>query len=370
MLYDVIVSGHICIDLLPEMENVPLQGIASPGKVFEVGSLAISTGGAVSNTGMALHKLGANVGLMTTVGDDVLGQVLINILQQRDDRLSRLVRVQQRQPSSYSILLSPEHQDRIILHCTGPNASFSVRDIDFELVADAKIFHLGYPPYLPTLAANAGQELTEVYKRVQQTGVLTSMDMAHPDPNGPSGQLDWQAILHNVLPFVDVFLPSIEEILFMLRRADYEAWGGDVMPHIRRSYLHALAEELLAMGTAIVGFKLGEMGIYLRSTTDAERLTSLARLPVQLDEWVNVDTWHPSLEVEVVGTTGAGDSAYGGFLAAMLRGLSAQETVRMATAVGACNCESADATSGVRSWKETVSRLEEGWQVVEAVLPD
>ncbi len=369
MSYEVIVSGHICIDLLPDMEAVPLQGLAAPGKLFEVGPLVITTGGAVSNTGLALHTLGANVGLMTTVGSDVLGQTLISILTQHNQRLGQLIRVQQNRSSSYSILLSPEHQDRIILHCTGPNAFFGMNDIEFDLVADAKIFHLGYPPFLPALTAHEGEELVRIFERAQ-ADVVTSMDMAHPDPNGPSGQQNWRAILEKTLPFVDVFLPSIEEILFMMRRNDYDHWGGDVMPHIRRPYLQALAEELIAMGGAIVGFKLGEMGIYLHTTGDGTRLKTLANLPVKLEEWLDVDTWHPSLDVEVVGTTGAGDAAYAGFLASMLRGLPPHETIRMATAVGACNCEAADATSSILSWEATVNRLGTGWQTVQTMLPD
>lgn len=61
---DVIVSGHMCLDLLPDMRDVPLDGMASPGRLFEIGALEMSTGGAVSNTGLALHKLGIDVGLM------------------------------------------------------------------------------------------------------------------------------------------------------------------------------------------------------------------------------------------------------------------------------------------------------------------
>jgi hypothetical protein len=35
--------------------------------------------------------------------------------------------------------------------------------------------------------------------------------------------------------------------------------------------------------------------------------------------------------------------------------------VTIAAAVGACNVEAADALSGVRSWEETLSRLEADW---------
>jgi sugar/nucleoside kinase (ribokinase family) len=65
--------------------------------------------------------------------------------------------------------------------------------------------------------------------------------------------------------------------------------------------------------------------------------------------------------VNTIGTTGAGDCAVGGFLAAVLRGLSPEEALSMAAATGACNVEAADATSGVRSWSATMERIEKGW---------
>jgi sugar/nucleoside kinase (ribokinase family) len=64
---DIVVGGHLCLDLIPRMEGVPLEKRLSPGQLFLVGALDISTGGAVSNTGLALHRLGAEVRLMATV---------------------------------------------------------------------------------------------------------------------------------------------------------------------------------------------------------------------------------------------------------------------------------------------------------------
>ena len=97
---DIIVSGHLCLDLIPDMAHVPLQGFAQPGQLHEVGTLTISTGGVVSNTGLALHRLGANVRLMATVGDDLLGRVIIASLKTHDERLSELVTVQSGASSS------------------------------------------------------------------------------------------------------------------------------------------------------------------------------------------------------------------------------------------------------------------------------
>ncbi len=370
---DIIVSGHLCLDLIPRMEHVPLSSLSSPGRLFEVGAMDVSTGGAVSNTGLALHRLGVSVRLMATVGGDMLGRATVEFLNARDPALSQLITVQPELSSSYTIVLAPQKVDRIFLHANGPNAVFGIANIDFSLIAQAKIFHLGYPTLLPRLIADEGAELEELYRRAKSAGVLTSMDLTLPDPNSQSGQADWPTILRRTLPYVDVFVPSIEEILFMLRRADYDAWRGDILAHLSADYLDTLATDLLEMGPAIVGFKLGALGFYVRGSRPSRLnrlvLNRLVRLPLRAEAWANARAWHPAFQVHVVGTTGAGDSAYAGFLAALLRGMGPQDAIRWACAVGACNVEAADATSGVRTWDETQARLDAGWPTLDLRLP-
>lgn len=361
MTYDIVVSGHLCADLLPETSSLPLAALSSPGKLFEVEALEIATGGSVSNTGLALHKLGINVGMMTTVGDDLLGRVIIAKLKDRDPNLGDMIAVRENVASSYSIILSPENVDRIILHCTGNNQHFDVADIDLDVVKSTKIFHLGYPPILPKLYANNAQSMVTIFKTIHEMGVITSVDMAHPDPNGASGKVNWKQVLEATLPYVDIFLPSIEEIVFMLRRSDYDNWDGNIVQNVNRNYLRDLANDLLAMGSGIIGFKLGELGFYLRTSDNIQKLTRLQRIGQSPNNWHNLDLWHPAYDVDVVGTTGAGDSAYGGFLAALLNGLNAQEAMSITCAVGACNVEAHDATSGILDWNATLVRLRLGW---------
>lgn len=358
---DIIISGHLCLDLIPEMSGFTAEAIA-PGRLLETGPLRISTGGTVSNTGLALLRLGARVGLMATIGDDLLGQAIISFLKDRDEQLAQFVRVQPGLASSYSVVLSPGNTDRTFLHHTGTNATFGVDDVDYALVRQARVFHLGYPPLLPRLIADSGAELSRLFAQVKAESVVTSMDMTLPDPNGPSGRADWPAILRRTLPHVDVFLPSIEEALFMMRRADFDAWGSAWSDHLTGNYLRSLADDLLGLGPAIAGFKLGEMGVYIR-TAARDRVARLDRLALDHDGWSAVDVWHPAFDVNVVGTTGAGDAAYAGFLAALIKGLSPDDCVRWACAVGACAVEAADSTSGVRSWQETAARLESDWPV-------
>ncbi len=368
-MVDVIVSGHMCLDLLPGMSTVPVEGMSSPGKLFEIEALDMSTGGAVSNTGMALHRLGVDVGLMANVGNDMIGRILIALFKDRDPYLAEMVNVREGEATSYSILMSPQNKDRIIFHCTGANDVFGPDSVDFEQVGQAKIFHLGYPPLLPGLLVDDGAPLIEIFKRAKATGVVTSLDSAMPGPNNLAGRVDWHKILGGVLPYVDIFVPSVEEITFMLHRDEYEAVDGDVLPTLTRDLLVSRAEELVAMGTAITGFKMSSYGAYLHATNDADRLAKLDRIPLDVNAWAGASVYHPALQIDVVGTTGAGDAAYSAILAGLLRGVPPERLVQIANALGALNVSQADATSGLLTWDETLAKLDAGWPTGANIVP-
>ena len=366
----IIAAGHLCLDIFPQMDTVPLASLGTPGKLFETGPMAFSTGGSVGNTGLALHQIGTPVRLMAGVGDDLIGRAVCDVLERYGKGLSESVKLLPDQPSSYTIVLAPQKVDRIFLHCPGANCTFDSNSVDYDLLKQVKLFHLGYPALMPKMYEQGGIELTHTYRRAKETGVITSMDMALPDPNGPSGQADWAGIFQRTLPYVDVFIPSIEEILFCLHRDQLEAWRGSLFQHLTLGYLDELANELLGMGVAIAGFKLGEYGLYLK-TAGPERLAGLGqRLGLDINLWANAQVYHQAFQVDVVGTTGAGDSAYAAMLTALLRRLKPVDAVEMACAVGACNVEAADASSGVRTWEATEARVASGWALrTEVVHP-
>jgi sugar/nucleoside kinase (ribokinase family) len=267
--------------------------------------------------------------------------------------------------SSYTIVISPPHIDRMFLHCPGANHTFGASDVRFDLVAEARVFHFGYPPYLGRMYANGGREMVEMFRRAKETGVTTSLDMAMPDPSGPSGKVDWLAILGDTLPYVDLFLPSVEEWLFVVDREHFEALTASVGPAgmlgaLGVDTIRALGRKALDLGVQVAVLKLGERGIYMRT---ASAIGHLGRGgPADPAGWRNREMWVPAFVPDrLVGTTGAGDATIAGFLAALLRDLPPARALTVAAAVGACNVEAADAVSGVRTWQETLARIDAGW---------
>lgn len=367
--WDAVVAGHICLDVIPcfaHGEDTALTELLRPGHLVEVGPATLSTGGAVSNTGLALHKLGVRTRLMGKIGDDLLGRVVSDIVEMQGAGLSSGMVVDPDTSTSYTIILEPPGVDRMFLHSPAANHAFGADTVDYKVVGDARLFHFGYPPLMRRMYADDGAELMEMFRRVKELGVTTSLDMALPDPTTPAGKVDWRNILERVLPYVDVFLPSLVEILFMLRRQAYlelvaEGTESRIWDTGAHGLVSSVGQELLEMGARVVGLKLGDHGFYVR-TADRDALAAMGRAaPEDLDGWSATELWIPCFQVEVAGTTGAGDATVAGFLAALLRGRSLEECATMAVAVGACNVEAPDALGGLRDWDETLARVEQGW---------
>src|SRR3990172_9091313 len=57
----------------------------------------------------------------------------------------------------------------------------------YDLLAEARLFHFGYPPLMKRMYEARGHELREIFRRAKGTGVTTSLDMALPDPSSPAG---------------------------------------------------------------------------------------------------------------------------------------------------------------------------------------
>ena len=352
--FDAIVAGHICLDIIPTLSSPPPAG---PGLLVEVGPAKLATGGAVANTGVALHILGIRTRLMGKISDDLFGQALLQVIGRYNSELIHDMVIARGEVSSYTVVIDPPDVDRSFMHCPGLNHTFGADDVNYDLVAQARLFHFGYPPLMRRMYADGGRELSEMFHRAQATGATTTLDFGPPDPQGPCGQVDWAAILTRTLPYVDAFLPSDDELRFALDRPHFDAGGEVPVPEVR-----ALGQRVLARGAKVVGIKCGVRGLYVR-TADTEHLATMGRAaPADPSAWAEREVWSPCfVPRELVGTTGAGDATIAGFLAALLRGLSLEEAATFACAVGACNVEAADAVSGLRSWEATWERLRGAW---------
>jgi len=370
----VVVTGHICLDILPGFDHLPggqFLNLLQPGKMITAGPATLSTGGAVSNTGLALVKLGIPTQLIGKIGRDPFGEAVCRIVGSYDPDLVSGMVVDPDSSTSYTICLSPPGMDRMFLHWAGANEAFSPDDIDYELLNHAALFHFGYPPVMRQFYQNDGAGLVEMLRRAKETGITTSIDLTFPDLLSDSARINWEPIFGASLPYTDIFAPSVGELLFMLHRPIFNRLSaqGDLLCQVTPTLLDELSAEILAMGAKIVMLKLGDCGAYLR-TASKRVLTGMGRaIPGDLSSWEKRELLAPCFHVRVVGTTGSGDATIAGFLSAILRNFSADEALTIAVAVGACNVEAADALSGLPTWPSLMARLESGWDRLPTRIP-
>ena len=366
----VIAAGHICLDITPiftggKVDN--LTDILAPGKLIQMGSVDVHTGGSVANTGLAMKLLGANVSLMGKIGRDALGEMVLNILEKYGAQDGMII--SDEESTSYSVVLAIPGIDRIFLHNPGANNTFCASDIPDDALAEAALFHFGYPPLMASMYEAEGIQLTAMMKRVKAAGVATSLDLAAVDADSAAGRADWNNILRKVMPYIDFFVPSVEELCYMIDRERFRKWneraaGRDITEilDIDRD-VRPLADKCMEYGAKILLIKCGVSGLYYRSASE-DILQGIGR-KAELDTGRLADregfetSYVPDA---VLSATGAGDTSIAAFLTAILEGNTLEESVRLAAATGASCVAAYDALSGLRSFEEIKQKIAAGWR--------
>ncbi len=366
----VIAAGHICLDITPIFPGEKVNNInqvLSPGKLIYMKEADVHTGGAVANTGLAMKILGADVSLVSKIGDDAFGEMIMNIMKQYDAEKGMIVIPGE--STSYSVVLAVPGVDRMFLHNPGANDTFVMNDIPEETLKDVALFHFGYPPLMKQMYVNDGAELVHMMKSMKERGIATSLDMTSVDPNSPAGKADWDKILKTVLPYVDFFVPSVEELCYMLDRERYEEWqvraaGGDIAEMLElEKDIKPLADKCMEYGAKVLLIKCGSPGMYYRTAGSAELEKVGANIELDVQAWADKDGFERSYVPEkILSGTGAGDTSIAAFLTAILEGCTPEESMQLATATGASCVAAYDALSGLKSFEELRAKIAAGWK--------
>ncbi len=370
----VIAAGHICLDMtpvFPDKRVSQLTDILSPGRLLQMGDADVHTGGSVANTGLAMKFLGADVSLMGKVGADAFGELVCNILKKYDAADGMLI--SQEESTSYSVVLAIPGIDRIFLHNPGANNTFRASDIPQAALEEAALFHFGYPTIMRSMYENDGAQLVQLMKRAKEAGAATSLDLSAVDADSDAGRADWDKILRAVMPYVDFFVPSVEELCFMLDREGFDMWqaraaGRDITEVIEPERdVKALAERCMEYGAKVLLIKCGVPGMYYR-TAEAEGMKETGvRAELDITAWAGKEGFEKSYVPDrVLSGTGAGDTSIAAFLTAMLQGYSPEQAVRLAAATGASCVSAYDALSGLRSFAELEAKIAAGWKKVDS----
>jgi len=301
--FDVLVVGDANPDLVLRGDVVPRFGQAE--QLLSGADLVLGGSAAITATGCA--RLGLRTALLARVGDDVFGTVTREWLAERGVRQLAPASAADA-PTGLSVILSGP-DDRAILTLPGAIRTLTPDDVTDELLAATRHLHVASVFLQPGLAAG----LAGVFARARALGVTTSVD-TNWDPSER-----WAGI-RELLAGVDVFLPNTAELLAVTGLDD----------------VAAAAATLVAGGTTVV-LKDGARGGRAWSAEG--------------------ECAAPSLAVDVVDTTGAGDSFNAGFLAARLGGADLPDAVAWAAAAGSLSTRAAGGTAAQATLPEIRAAL-------------
>ncbi len=288
----VCVGVHVLDIHVATVESIP-EG--SSGALVD--TIRMSPAGTAGGTAVVLSKLGAEVASVAAVGDDPIGTVLVSLLQANGVDTTGVATKAGVQTSA-SVLPINGNGDRPAWHCIGANGSLTLDDIDLDLVRSADHVHVGGPEFL-------GDAAVAVLEAARSADVTTSIDLLAP------GEPMWLEAIAGCLPFVDLFLPNDEQLLGLTAATTLEEG----------------AAALLDRGVGCVAVTAGARGAYVATQ---ERTA-----------------WVPAFEIDVLDTTGCGDSFSAGFLLGRAQGrdLEAAATLGNATAAQVAQGMSTDAGS-------------------------
>jgi sugar/nucleoside kinase (ribokinase family) len=280
--YDLAIAGELNMDLI--LYGLPLE---MPVERDLLGTGFASTLG--SSSAILAHNaasIGMRVRFQTLVGDDDFARMSLGRLAEAGVETSGAV-VDPSVSTGVTILL-PHGPVRHMLTYLGSISMLTVGHLDPEKLKQARHFHLS-SLYLQT-GLHPG--LVDLLQSLKSAGMSLSLD-TNDDPDGK-----WGPPLEEVLPLVDVFLPSEGEICRMTGGLNLDA-----------------ALDAIGQKVPVIVVKRGRQGCRVRH------------------QGASFDV--PGIVVEPVDTIGAGDSFDSGFLCAYLRGLPLEVCARAGNITGA-----------------------------------
>jgi len=168
-------------------------------------------GGCAANTAADLRRLGRSPSVLGKVGEDLFGGFVRQDLQQLGIETS-FVRATPAYPTSCTFIVNVRGQDRRYIHCYGANAHFSIHDIDWKALDEARALYVGGFLAMPAFRV---EHLVQLLREAKRRGLITVLDVVIPAGTTPS--LDEMA---EAFAYTDVFLPNQDEARVLTGRSD------------------------------------------------------------------------------------------------------------------------------------------------------
>ncbi len=302
-MFDILVVGELNADLILRGDVTPAFGQVE--KLIGDATLTLGSSSAIFACGAA--RLGLRVTFVGKVGDDEFGRFVLHELAARGVDTSGVV-IDPSIKTGLSVILS-RPEDRAILTFSGSIAALRFDEIDMALLRQARHLHLGSYFLLDALRA----DVPRLFETARAHGLSTSLDTNY-DPAEA-----WDGGLANVLRHTDMFLPNETELCAIAGTRDRDA----ALENLTR--------------VPCVAVKLGAEGAVARRGSETAHAAG------------------PS--VQVVDTTGAGDTFDAGFIYGFMNGWELERVLQFACVCGALSTRAAGGTTAQPTLDEAIEQL-------------
>jgi sugar/nucleoside kinase (ribokinase family) len=302
MKHDASVIGLYILDVLGR----PVTAIPDGGNVEFIEEIKLTVAGTAGGTVIDTAKLGLNCLAVGAVGDDEKADWVLMTLKKHGVDTSAMQKVQG-VPTSASILNVRPNGDRPALHMRGASDHFDVSEAAYEHVFNAPIIHLGGTGLLKKLD---GEPSTRLLAEAKRRGRIVTFDLIATDAHTIS-------IVKPLLPYIDYFMPSIEEARDLSGKNSAED----------------CANAMLDAGAKACVFTMGPDGAFFADASGTRKQSA-------------------AYDIEIVDTTGCGDAFDAGFIAALHHKMDLETSLRFAQASGL------GSDAGITSLDDTIAAME------------
>lgn len=284
----------------------PVTALPLPDQGELVETIRLSPAGTAAGTALVAAKLGLRAAVVSAVGNDPQGRIVRDMLAEAGVEVS-LLETSNVMPTSTTVLPIAPDGSRPNLHMVGASMIAPIPMAAYDTLHRTRVVHFGAVGFPGTIEGGA-----QFLAAAQASGAFVSCDLIAPRDVS-------RTHLDQLLPHIDLFMPSLTEVEFLAGTRD----------------IAAAAAQFMAKGAKACLFKLGGDGAVLTTS----------------DGTITV----PAFAIRPVDTTSCGDSLCTGYHAALVNGLVGEAALRFASAVAAQVALGVGTTGALVGYDETLA---------------
>ena len=299
MVKKAVVFGSFVVDLMSRGPHLP-----SPGETVKGTSFTMGPGGKGFNQCVAAHKAGADVTMMTKLGEDEFSKVCLNIMDSLKMDKRHVIITEESSTGTALIMVDENTAENQIL--VVPGACEKITDEEVEGLKET-LEDVEY--VLTQLETNisAVEKLVEISKDVNAKVILNTAPIQKIDEN----------MLKNI---------------YMVTPNEVEAQSLTGVKVTDLNSADEASKWFFDRGVKKVIITLGRNGVYVN---DGEKSDII-----------------PAFKVQAIDKTGAGDAFNGGLLAGLSKGMDIWEASKFGNAVGALSVQKVGTTVSMPTREE------------------